>query len=90
MLIHKFNYVERESLAKNMKQIYEGLTVSYANMKSFISFSKDSKGCINSLFYNEKDKGNGEDEDNIFIDYSYTKFFLEMKKKGTYKYLQNI
>ena len=69
------------------------MTVSYANGKSlkpFIPFSKDSKGCINSLFYNGKDRDNGEGEGDIFIDCSYTKFFLEMNEKGTYRYLQNL
>ena len=92
-LIHKVNNVQRESLAKNLKKLYEGLTVSYANGKSlkpFIPFSKDSKGCINSLFYNGKDRDNGEGEGDIFIDCSYTKFFLEMNEKGTYRYLQNL
>ena len=92
-LIHKVNNVERESLVKNLKKLYEGLTVSYANGKSlkpFIPFSKDSKGCINSLFYNGKDRDNGEGEGDIFIDCSYTKFFLEMNEKGTYRYLQKL
>ena len=92
-LIHKVNNVGRESLAKNLKKIYEGLTVSYAkgkSLKPFIPFSKDSSGCINSLFYNGKDRDNGEGEGDIFIDCSYTKFFLEMNEKGTYRYLQNL
>ena len=92
-LIQKVNNVERESLAKNLRKLYEGLTVSYAkgiSLKPFIPFSKDSKGCINSLFYNGKDRGNGEGEGDIFIDCSYTKFFLEMNEKGTYRYLQNL
>jgi hypothetical protein len=92
-LIHKVNNVERESLAKNLKKLYEGLTVSYAKGKSlgpFIPFSRDSSGCINSLFYNGKDRDNGEGEGDIFIDCSYTKFFFEMNEKGTYRYLQNL
>ena len=91
-LIHKVNNVDRESLAKNLYKLYEGLTVSYAigKYEPFIPFSKDSKGCINSLFYNGIDRGNGEGEGDIFIDCSYTKFFLEMNKQGTYRYLQNI
>jgi len=35
------------------------LIISYTkgkSLKPFIPFSKDSKGCINSLFYNMKDK----------------------------------
>ena len=91
-LIHKVNNVDRESLAKNLYKLYEGLTVSYAigKYEPFIPFSKDSKGCINSLFYNGIDRGSGEGEGDIFIDCSYTKFFLEMNKQGTYRYLQNI
>ena len=74
-------------MAKNLKKLNEGLTVSYAkgrSLKPFIPFSKDSSGCINSLFYKGKDRDNGEEEGDIFIDCSYTKFFLEMKEKGTY------
>jgi hypothetical protein len=85
-LIQKVNNVERESLAKNLKKLYEGLTVFYAKGKSlepFIAFSNDSSGYINSLFYNGIDRGDGEDEGDIFIDCCYTKFFLEMNEKGT-------
>ena len=92
-LIHEVNNTQRESLAKNLKKLYEGLTVSYAKGESFepfIPFSRDSEGCINSLFYNGIDRGNGEGEGDIFIDCSYTKFFLEMNEKGTSRYLQNL
>ena len=53
-------------------------------LKPFIPFSKDSDGGFNSLFYSSND-----DKGNIFIDCSYTKFFLEMGKKGTPRYIQN-
>ena len=58
-------------LKENLWQIYEGLTISYAKGKSlgpFIPFSRNSIGYINYLFYNEKDRDNGEGEGNIFID----------------------
>jgi len=51
----------------------------------FIPLSKDSDGGFNSLFY----CSNG-DEGDIIIDCSYTKFFLEMDKTGTPRYLMNI
>ena len=57
----------------------------------FIPLSKDSDGGINSLFYNGNDaRGDGTGEGDIFIDCAYTKFFLDMKKTGTTRYLQNI
>ena len=51
----------------------------------FIPLSKDSDGGFNSLFY----CSNGNEGD-IIIDCSYTKFFLEMDKTGTPRYLMNI
>jgi len=42
------------------------------------------------MFYNGSDNGNGLGEGDIFIDCSYTKFFLDMTKEGTLRYLQNI
>ena len=55
------------------------------NLLPFIPLSKDSDGGFNSLFY----CSNG-DEGDIIIDCSYTKFFLEMDKTGTPRYLMNI
>ena len=51
----------------------------------FIPLSKDSDGGFNSIFY----CSNGSEGD-IIIDCSYTKFFLEMDKTGTPRYLMNI
>ena len=51
----------------------------------FIPFSKDSDGGFISAFYCSKD-----DKGDIFLDCSYTKFFLEMGKTGTPRYIQNI
>ena len=85
--------VERKSLANNLEQIFEGATIAYVKGKDidpFIPFSKDSSGGINSLFYNGLDRGKGTGEGDIFIDCGYTKFFLDMKKCGTSRYLQNI
>ena len=81
-------------------QIYEGITISYAvpNINSrkpltdpkllepFVPFSKDSDGGINSLFYCGTNCGEGD----IVIDCGFTKFFLDMKKDGTPRYIQNI
>ena len=85
------NY-ERNHLGKNIYQIFEGATVAYAigDIKPFIPFSRDSDGGINSLFYCGQDRGDGSGEGDIIIDCGYTKFFLDMKKCGTYRYLQNI
>ena len=51
----------------------------------FVPFSKDSEGGYNSLFYSSNDN-----HGDIVIDCSYTKFFLEMGKEGTPRYIQNI
>ena len=90
--IQEVNNVERKSLANNLVQIFEGATVAYTqgDISPFIPFSKDSDGGINSLFYNGLDRGDGTGEGDIFIDCAYTKFFLDMKKSGTSRYLQNI
>ena len=54
-------------------------------LEPFVPFSKDSDGGFNSaLFCSHKDKGD------IIIDCSYSKFFLDMKKNETARYLQNI
>ena len=42
------------------------------------------------MFYIGTDDGNGLGEGDIFIDCSYTKFFLNMTKEGTSRYLHNI
>ena len=54
-------------------------------LKPFIPFSKDSDGGFNSAFYSSNDN-----EGDIIIDCSYTKFFLEMGTKGNPRYIQNI
>ena len=90
--IQEVNNIERKSLANNLVQIFEGATVAYTigDISPFIPFSRDSDGGINSLFYNGLDRGDGTGEGDIFIDCGYTKFFLDMKKCGTSRYLQNI
>ena len=91
--IQEVCHVERKSIANNLVKIYEGITLSYAigeELEPFIPFSRDSDGGINSMFYNGKDKGNGLGEGDIFIDCSYTKFFINMTSEGTSRYLQNI
>ena len=90
--IQEVNNFERKSLANNLVQIFEGATVAYTkgDISPFIPFSRDSDGGINSLFYNGQDRGDGTGEGDIFIDCGYTKFFLDMKKCGTSRYLQNI
>jgi len=90
--IQEVNNVERKSIANNLVQIFEGATVAYTggDISPFIPFSRDSDGGINSLFYNGEDRGDGTGEGDIFIDCAYTKFFLDMKKSGTSRYLQNI
>ena len=90
--IQEVCHVERKSIANNLVKIYEGITLSYAigELEPFIPFSRDSDGGINSMFYIGKDKGNGLGEGDIFIDCSYTKFFINMTSEGTSRYLQNI
>ena len=90
--IQEVCHVERKSIANNLVKIFEGITLSYAigELEPFIPFSKDSDGGINSMFYNGIDNGNGLGEGDIFIDCSYTKFFINMTSEGTSRYLQNI
>jgi CheY-like chemotaxis protein len=90
--IQELNNLERKSLANNLDTIFEGATVAYTNgdINPFIPFSRDFDGGYNSLFYNGQDRGDGSGENDIFIDCGYTKFFLDMKKCGTSRYLQNI
>jgi len=94
---------ERKSFANNLYQIYEGKTISFIgtgdlwNEKTFkplddtklllpfVPFSRDSDGGINSIFYAGED-GYGD----LVFDNSYTKFFLEMKECGTFRYVQNV
>ena len=54
-------------------------------LKPFVPFSKDSDRCFNSLFYSSNDN-----KGNIVINFSYTKFFLEMGTKCTPRYIQII
>ena len=99
----KFNDMlkyERGKISYNIYEIYEGITISYAvpNISSreaitdpklldpFVPFSRDSDGGINSLFYCGTDNGEGD----IVIDCGFTKFFIDMKKDGTPRYVQNI
>ena len=88
----EFENIERKSISNNLIKIFEGITLCYAegNLYPFIPFSKDSSGYYNSMFYNGSDNGNGLGEGDIFIDCSYSKFFLDMTKEGTLRYLQNI
>ena len=94
---------ERKSFANNLYQIYEGKTISFIgtgnlwdekNFKPldnpklllpFVPFSRDSDGGINSIFY-AGEEGYGD----LVFDNSYTKFFLEMKECGTFRYVQNV
>lgn len=91
---------ERGKISFNIYEIYEGITISYSvehlhsrvpltdpeKLKPFIPFSKDSEGGINSLFYCGTENGEGD----IIIDCGFTKFFRDMKKEGTPRYIQNI
>ena len=91
--IQEVCHVERKSIANNLVRIFEGITLSYAKgtrLSPFIPFSKDSDGGINSMFYNGNDYGNGLGEGDIFIDCSYTKFFINKTSEGASRYLQNI
>ena len=94
---------ERKSFANNLYQIYEGKTISFIgtgdlwnekkffaindtnSLLPFVPFSRDSDGGINSIFY-AGEEGYGD----LVFDNSYTKFFLEMKECGTFRYVQNI
>lgn len=54
-------------------------------LQPFVPFSKNLDGGFNSVFYSSND-----DKGDIVVECSYTKFFLEMGKKGTPRYIQNI
>ena len=60
--IQEVNKVERKSIANNLVQIFEGETFAYTkgDISPFIPFSRVSNGHINSLFYNDLDRGEGE------------------------------
>jgi len=93
--------IQRQSLSHNLGLIFEGLTISYAvdkNSKKIITikekeklypfraFSINSEGGISTLIYESDQKGRGD----IIIDCGYTKCFLNMKRDGTFKYIQNL
>lgn len=91
--INLIHGLERISISANLNSIYEGITVAHTNtnnlgdLKPFIPFSCDNDRGINSLFYCSSHDGK---EGDIVIDCSYTKFFLDLDKNTTSKYLLNI
>ena len=88
------------SLGHSLLKIAIGTTVSFAqnknnresiksleDLKPYIPFAYDEKGCISILFYisplNSK-------RGNIVIDGGFSKLFTELDTEGTSKYIQNI
>ena len=97
--IYKFNDIQRQSLSHNLYNIYEGITISSItkngerqmnvklnDIKPFIPFARDSEGGITSFFKLASNKGEGD----LIFDGAWTRIFINMKKKGTYRYFQNI
>ena len=97
--IYKFNGIQRQSLSHNLYNIYEGerissitkngerqMNVKLNDIKPFIPFARDSEGGITSFFKLASDKGEGD----LIFDGAWTRIFINMKKKGTYRYFQNI
>ena len=89
--LQKFKDLKRSSIGHELLKIFEGISISYVKnepekIKPFIPFSIDNEGGINSLFYCADEEGHGD----IVIDCGYTKFFTQMRKEGTFRYIQNI
>ena len=87
---YKYDNKSIPSLGKNLKQLYEGKTISSAGkdktkIKPFIPFAIDSSGNITILiFYGTKNFGD------IIIDCGYSKIFLSINKEETFRYVQNL
>ena len=81
--------VKRPNLGNNLKTIYEGETISYANsdysIYPFTKFARDSEGGISIAIYMGKN-GHGD----VIVDGGFTKCFLSMKKDGTFLYLRHL
>ena len=81
--------VKRPNLGNNLKEIYEGETISYAknpyNIYPFEKFAVDSEGGITILIYMGRN-GHGD----VIVDGGFTKCFLSMEEEGTFLYLQNL
>ena len=81
---------ERASFGHLIYELFEGETICYVenneNIKPFIPFAIDNLGGITSLFYCADKEGHGD----IIIDCGFTKCFMNMNSKGTYKYFENI
>ena len=97
--VYKYNDIKRQTLSHNLYTIYEGVTISSTtkNLKRgmdinkediapFIPFARDSEGGFTSLLKLANDSGEGD----LIIDGGYTKLFINMKEKGTFRYIQNI
>lgn len=87
----QFKQFNRSSLAHNLYDIFEGITLAFANSSyaPFTPFSRDSSGGISSLYYTgDRDPSNRTGD--IIVDCGWTKLFWNMEESGTFRYLQNI
>ena len=88
------------ALGHSLDKIAIGTTVSFAQnienatplkkkeeVKPFIPFAFDDKGCITILFYISPLNSN---TGNIIVDGGFSKLFTELETEGTGKYIQNI
>ncbi len=62
------------------------MNLQFNDIKPFIPFANDSEGGITSFFKLASDKGEGD----LIFDGGFTKIFINMKEKGTFRYVQNI
>ena len=81
--------VQRPNLGNNLKMIYEGETISYAQYPEliypFTKFAVDSEGGVSIAIYMGRN-GHGD----VIVDGGFTKLFLSMEKEGTFLYLCNL
>ena len=62
------------------------MNIQLDDIKPFIPFERDSKGGITSFFKLASDKREGD----LIFDGGFKKIFINMKEKGTFRYVRNI
>lgn len=86
-----FDKFHRSSIAHNLVDIYEGVTLSYGPngqelYEPFTPFMRDSDGGISTYFYSGDRHANKITGD-IVLDCGFTKLFGQMTTAGTYRYI---
>ncbi|KAK8853815.1 hypothetical protein M9Y10_016358 [Tritrichomonas musculus] len=87
----EFKKFNRASLAHNLFDIYEGITLAFANddYRPFTPFMRDSSGGISCLYYTG-DRDPKHRTGDLIVDCGWTKLFYDMRKSGTFRYVQNL